>query len=96
MNSDKEHVTPFIKRNCETNQGSLYSSISIVNEIDYSAIRLTVDEMQDFDAINLLINKLGTNSNWIDYTNYILKNVTEFTNQNILRNEGYLRSIQKD
>ena len=96
LNSDKEHVTPYIKRNCETNLGSSYSSISVVNDIDYSDIRMTVDEKQDFDAIVLLVNKLGFEASWIEYTNYIINNLSEFANQKIIRNEGYLRSLQKD
>jgi spore coat polysaccharide biosynthesis protein SpsF len=96
LNSDKEHVTPYIKRNCETNLGSIYSSISVVNDVDYSNIRMTVDEKQDFDAINLLVNKLGFDASWIVYADYISNNFSEFSNQKIIRNEGYLRSIQKD
>jgi spore coat polysaccharide biosynthesis protein SpsF len=96
LNSDLEHVTPFIKRNCESNSGSLYTSTSIVSNVDYSEIRMTVDEQKDLDAIKLLVYKLGLNSSWIDYANYILNNLSEFSNQEILRNEGYLRSLQKD
>jgi spore coat polysaccharide biosynthesis protein SpsF len=96
LNSDKEHVTPYIKRNCETNLGSSYSSTSVVNDVDYSNTRMTVDEKQDFDAINLLVNKLGFEASWIDYTDYILNNISEFSNQKILRNEGYLKSLKKD
>lgn len=96
LNSDKEHVTPYIKRNCETNLGTLYSSTFLINNVDHSGIRMTVDEKEDFDAISILVSKVGLMASWIDYTNYILGNLCEFSNQNILRNEGYLRSIQKD
>jgi spore coat polysaccharide biosynthesis protein SpsF len=57
---------------------------------------MTVDEKQDFDAINLLVNKLGFDASWIVYADYISNNFSEFSNQKIIRNEGYLRSIQKD
>lgn len=96
LNSDKEHVTPFIKRNCETLGGLLYSSISIVSDYDFSSVRMTVDEAADFEAINLLVGKLGLFSNWKEYTNYINNNILDFPNQKILRNEGYFRSIQND
>ena len=96
LNSDKEHVTPFIKRNCDTHQGTLYSSISFVSDIDYSSVRMTVDEVQDFEAISLLVSKFGIFSTWKEYTNYILNNISEFSNQKILRNEGYFRSLQND
>ena len=39
-NDDKEHVTPFIKRN--------YLVSLFKNEIDYSNIRITLDEAEDF------------------------------------------------
>ena len=68
----------------------------MVSDVDYSNIRMTVDEKQDFDAINLLVNKLGFDASWMVYTDYILNNFSEFSNQKIIRNEGYLRSIQKD
>lgn len=96
LNSDKEHVTPFIKRNCDLNLGSEFSSISIVNEINYSEIRMTVDEKRDLDAIKLLVKNLGFEASWTDYTRFILDNHFQFLNQKILRNEGYLRSLQKD
>lgn len=96
LKSDKEHVTPYIKRNCETNLGNLYTSISVTSDMDYSNIRMTVDEEQDFDAINLLVNKLGFDASWMDYSGYIIDNSSEFSNQETLRNEGYLRSLLKD
>jgi spore coat polysaccharide biosynthesis protein SpsF len=96
LNSDKEHVTPFLKRNCETNQGQLYSSISILNDCDYSSVRMTVDEVEDFHAIDLLVKELGFNSSWSEYANYIQSNTHKFTNQKILRNEGYFSSLKKD
>ncbi len=96
LNSDKEHVTPFIKRNSETMLGSIYSSISIVNAVDYSDVRMTVDEEKDFEAIDLLIKIMGFFASWTDYTNYIINNQIRFSNQKIVRNEGYLRSLQND
>ena len=96
LNSDREHVTPFIKRNCENNSGILYSSVSLESDIDFSEIRMTVDEKEDFDAIKILIDRLGQNSSWFEYANYIINNMSEFPNQLIIRNEGYLRSLKKD
>jgi spore coat polysaccharide biosynthesis protein SpsF (cytidylyltransferase family) len=96
LNSDKEHVTPFLKRNCETNGGLLYSSICIKSAIDFSLIRMTVDEKSDFDAIKLLVNELGFNLSWIDYSQYIINNLTKFSNQKIQRNQGYFLSIKND
>jgi spore coat polysaccharide biosynthesis protein SpsF len=96
LKSDKEHVTPYIKRNCENNNGHLYTSLSFKSEQDYCDVRMTVDEIDDFEAIKLLIQKLGIDSHWETYTKYILNNTKEFSNQKIIRNEGYLKSINND
>ena len=57
---------------------------------------MTVDTQEDFDAIEVLVNELGTNGTWLDYTNYIIKFPEKFTNQQIVRNEGYHKSLLED
>ena len=47
LNDDKEHVTPFIKRN--------YLVGLMKNKIDYSNIRITLDEAEDFELINSIV-----------------------------------------
>ncbi len=90
--SDKEHVTPFIRRKAlEKEQAIIFDCTS-----DYKRIRLTVDEKEDFRTIQVLINKLGSNKSWIDYTQYVINNLTEFNNQSIIRNEGFLNSLKND
>ena len=49
---------------------------------------MTVDQIEDFEAIETLINKLGCNLDWLSYTKYILENPNLFSNQKIIRNEG--------
>ena len=90
--SEREHVTPYIR----TNLHSLFSNLSYDNDIDFNKIRMTVDTQKDFDAIEVLVNELGIDSTWLDYTNYIIKYPKEFTNQQIIRNEGYQKSLLKD
>lgn len=96
LKSDREHVTPFIKRNCESNNGTMFTSLSIENDLNYSDIRMTVDELLDFQAIELLVNELGDNASWKDYTKFIINNKILFNNQKITRNEGYFNSLQND
>jgi spore coat polysaccharide biosynthesis protein SpsF len=96
LKSDREHVTPFIKRNSDKNSGNLYTAASIVCKSDFSRIRMTVDEIADFDAIQLLVQELGINAGWEEYTDYIIRNSDDFSNQSIIRNEGYLKSINED
>ena len=54
---------------------------------------MTVDEIEDFKTIQLLIEKLGYSLKWEVYADYIISNPLLFNNQNILRNEGYKKSI---
>ena len=57
---------------------------------------MTVDEIEDFDAIKILVHNLGTNNNWRVYTDFILNNPDLFFNQEIIRNEGSLKSNNSD
>lgn len=87
--SDKEHVTPYMRRKPE--QTGIFES-----NHDFENIRFTVDEPADFEAVKLMIEKLGIGLSWLDYTNYIINNISLFTNQQIIRDEGYLKSIKND
>ena len=45
----------------------------------------------------MLINELGFESSWDEYSNLYLSSDAIFTkNNSILRNEGYLKSLEKD
>ena len=94
--SEREHVTPFIRNNSDLKSGNLFSAISYKNNTDYSSIRMTVDEQKDFELINKIISDLGSEQSWLYYTEYIIKNDLANINGNIIRNEGYLKSLKKD
>ncbi len=94
--SEREHVTPFIRNNSDLKAGNLFSAISYRNNNDYSSIRMTVDEQKDFELINKIISDLGSEQSWLYYTEYIIKNDLANINGNIIRNEGYLKSLKKD
>jgi spore coat polysaccharide biosynthesis protein SpsF (cytidylyltransferase family) len=96
LNIELEHVTPFIRKNCDFNGGSLFSSSNFESSINYGHIRMTVDEPSDFKAIEVLVNNMGVDREWEAYTKYIIENPLKFKNQKILRNEGYLNSIKKN
>ena len=57
---------------------------------------MTVDEQADFEVIKLLIEKLGDDKSWIEYTNYIISNNLSYMNERITRNEGLFKSIKND
>lgn len=94
--SEREHVTPYIRNNSDFNGGHLFSSVNYACNSDFSNIRMTVDEKRDFDLIEILINELGTDRSWIEYTNYIIENDLIKVNNQIIRNEGLLKSLKKD
>ena len=94
--SEREHVTPYIKNNSDLKNGQIFSAINLRNNIDYSRIRITVDEKKDFELMEKIIKELGLNKNWLEYTECIIKNRFFEINSDIVRNEGYLKSLKKD
>jgi len=57
---------------------------------------MTVDEPSDFELIKILVEKLGDDESWKTYTEFIIKENLGNINNNIVRNEGYLKSLLKD
>ena len=96
LNSDREHVTPYIRRNSSYFGKKIFKSENYNSEKSFGHIRMTVDEAKDLSGIKVLIDELGTNNDWITYCNFIIENPHFFNNQNILRNEGYLNSLKND
>ncbi len=94
--SELEHVTPYIINNSDVKDGDLFSAKNYSCEQDYSNIRMTVDEPRDFDLIEHLIQTLGTDKTWLEYTNYMIENDLTKMNDQIIRNEGLLKSLKND
>lgn len=94
--SDREHVTPYIREQSNLNNNNLFTAINFDNDINFSNIRMTVDEQCDFDLICKVISELGLNNTWLEYTEYIINNKLLEINSNIIRNEGYLKSLKND
>jgi len=96
LQSEREHVTPYIRNNSDYKGGGVFTAINYPCESDYSKIRMTVDVIRDFDLISILINDLGVDRTWLEYANYISKNNLNKINNSIVRNEGYLKSVKND
>lgn len=96
LSSDREHVTPFIRRNSDFEGASLFTALNYPCDSNYSMIRMTVDESRDFDLIKVLINDLGTDKTWLEYVNHIIQNDLHKINNSILRNEGLFKSLKND
>lgn len=96
LQSDREHVTPFIRRNSTFYNEKMFKSANYDAPDNFNDIRMTVDEPVDLETIQILVNALGGEENWITYTKYIIENISKFSNQKILRNEGYQKSLKND
>ena len=94
--SEREHVTPYIWKNKEK-----FKIISIENEKDLSFHRWTIDYKEDFEFVEKIFNNLYK-KNQIFLMNDILEflsnntSIIPRTNKDIIRNEGYLKSIKSE
>lgn len=93
--SEREHVTPYIKKNPD-----YFSINSIISPVDYNKMRWTIDTEFDYKFLKLIFKKLYNQNNFFGI-NEILKLLKEepyleAMNSNIQRNEGYLISLKKD
>ena len=85
--ADREHVTPYIRRNTNL------VIPKITTDKKYAELRITVDEIFDFEVIKHLIENLGCDKSWKTYADYLLENIEiKKINHSILRNEGYMKS----
>ncbi len=97
LSSDREHVTTFIKKNSTFNGGVLFESDNHSILSNYSGVRLTVDEPNDYEVIKHLIKTLGVDKGWIEYSQFYLDNENICSlNNHIIRNEGYFKSLKND
>jgi spore coat polysaccharide biosynthesis protein SpsF (cytidylyltransferase family) len=96
LQSEREHVTPYIRNNSTAKGKSMFTAINYPCESDYSKIRMTVDQEEDFKLIEILIQKLGSDKSWLEYTNYIIEHNLDQLNNQIIRNEGLLKFLKND
>jgi spore coat polysaccharide biosynthesis protein SpsF len=96
LKSEREHVTPYIRNNADYKGGNLFKAVSFTGVYNYSDIRMTVDEPQDFELIKTVIANLGTERTWLQYTKYIIDNNLQLINGDIIRNEGLIKSLKND
>lgn len=94
--SELEHVTPYIINNSDVRDGTIFKGANYDCKQDFSHIRMTVDEPRDFDLVEHLILNLGTDKTWLEYTDYIEAHDLTRMNDQIIRNEGLIKSLKKD
>jgi spore coat polysaccharide biosynthesis protein SpsF len=94
LNSEKEHVTPYVEKHPE-----LFNIFNFENDEDLSHIRLTVDEKEDLELIQHLYSVMSPKNDFglNEIKNIISKNPELFRiNSKYGRNEGYLKSLKED
>ncbi len=93
--SEREHVTPFIRKNKQ-----LFRCKNFYHHSDLSHLRLTVDESVDFELVTKIYQTLYPQNNDFKLTDImsLLEQQPELAliNQHILRNEGLLKSELAD
>lgn len=93
--SEKEHVTAYIAKHPE-----IFKIGNVIGEQDMSDLRLTLDEEKDLILIEEIYNELYPKNPFFGLKEIIelFKRRSELLkiNQQIVRNEGYLKSLQKD
>lgn len=94
--SEREHVTPYIRNNSDLKGGELFTAYDVKCHSNFNSIRMTVDEKADLIAMRRLIDELGIASTWEEYVEYIIKYFDSIGNTDIIRNEGYQKSLIKD
>lgn len=95
-NSEREHVTPYIKNN-----SNVFKVKVLENKYDEGKYRFTIDEPEDFEVIKRIIKDLSkTYSKFIDFAmikEYLDNHPNVFKiNAKIPRNEGYLKCLKKE
>ncbi len=92
--SDREHVTLYIKNSDN------FKKFNYEAQSDFSHLRLTVDEQNDFDLVKDILENLYTekqNFTYLDIVSYMTKNPNSFyINSDIKRDEGLEKSLKED
>jgi glutamate-1-semialdehyde 2,1-aminomutase len=82
---DREHVTPYIKKN------TMIKKVNLKYTIDYSHLRWTIDEISDYNFLKSLFKlNISGYEDWSSILNLLNLNEEklELSNQKIIRNEG--------
>ena len=94
--SHREHVTPYIRELSNFKKKNIFSAINFDNGGDFAQIRMTVDEIRDYELIKVVIENNGVEKTWQEYVEYIVSNNLNNINGSIVRNEGYSKSLKNN
>ena len=97
LKSEREHVTPYIWKNSSSMGGELFLSDNYSEDYNFGEIRMTVDEEEDFEVIKRLVEALGIDKTWLEYTKFLIENPSiKNINSKYRLNEGYEKSLKND
>lgn len=89
--SDREHVTPWIKRSKKLTKHFPPAPY------DFSHIRLTVDEPEDFEVVQYIIESAHISDEYPTLISILTKRPdVMMKNMHVVRNEGYANSLKKE
>lgn len=93
LKSEREHVTPYIRRHPE-----MFRQASVLYRRDLSHLRWTVDEPADLDFVRSVFAHFDDANFGMEETIRFLEHHPELTgiNMGIERNEGYFKSLRED
>lgn len=94
LESEKEHVTPYIWKNKD-----LFKIFNFENSKDHSHLRWTIDYEEDLEFVRHVCGKLDIGNSFLmrDILRVLKENPEITKNQKkVIRNEGYIKSINED
>ena len=95
LSSEREHVTLYIR-----NHPEMFKLGGLTNDIDYSDLRWTLDEKEDYILINEIYENLYSSNEFfkMDEILQLLEDKPELNDINsfIMRNEGLEKSLKND
>jgi spore coat polysaccharide biosynthesis protein SpsF len=94
LKSEREHVTPYIKK-----QTALFRLHNVENDQDLSSLRWTVDRPEDLEFVRAVYGYLSKTASF--GVNEVLSLIEEhpelpMINAGFERNEGYIKSLRED
>lgn len=97
LQSEREHITPYIWKNTDVKGGALFKGLAVDYGLNLQAVRLTLDQPEDYEVLKALVASLGESASLQEMLNFLLLNPEiSKLNSKISMNEGYFKSLQKD
>lgn len=97
LKSDREHVTPWLKRASDVGGRTRLHAVNFDAPDNFNHVRMCVDEPSDLEVARMLAKVCGLTAGWQTYTEtYLQSDEIQRLNAAIVRNEGYLKSLNSD